>query len=117
MPRLLRLQYPVAIYHSLTHGDGQIDSVDPSIARLRDLVYGGEEFLKRIQSMAEGNDPDGSLSHSGWRTSDLDTAEWESAKGKLGLGICPVRVLGRIGPLSRAIRTGFVASFTDFTRE
>ena len=57
MPRLPRLQYPVAIYHSLTHGDRQIDSVDPSVARLRELVYVEEVFLKRIQSMAEGNDP------------------------------------------------------------
>ena len=37
--------------------EGQIDSVDPKVARLRDWVYGGEDFLKRVLSMAEGNDP------------------------------------------------------------
>ena len=37
--------------------DGLIDSVDPRIDRLRDWVYGGEDFLKRVLSIAEGDDP------------------------------------------------------------
>ncbi len=37
--------------------DGLIDSVDPRIDRLRDWVYGGEDFLRRVLSMAEGDDP------------------------------------------------------------
>ena len=37
--------------------DGLIDSVDPRIDRLRDWVYGGEDFLRRVFSMAEGDDP------------------------------------------------------------
>ena len=37
--------------------DGMIDSVDPKIVRLRDWIYGGEDFLKRVLSMAEGDDP------------------------------------------------------------
>ncbi len=37
--------------------DGLIDSVDSRIDRLRDWVYGGEDFLRRVLSMAEGDDP------------------------------------------------------------
>ena len=37
--------------------DGLIDSVDPRIDRLRDWVYGGENFLECVLSMAEGGDP------------------------------------------------------------
>ncbi len=37
--------------------DGLIDSVDPKIDRLRDWVYGGEDFFRRVLSMAEGDDP------------------------------------------------------------
>ena len=83
MPRPPRIQYPGAIYHLVTRGDGRrtlfhdaghyggidptsayrrfvkdglIDSVDPRIDRLRDWVYGGEDFLRRVLSMAEGDD-------------------------------------------------------------
>ena len=37
--------------------DGIIDCVDPRIDRLRDWVYGSEDFLKRLLSMAEDDDP------------------------------------------------------------
>lgn len=37
--------------------DGLIDPIDPRVDRLRDWVYGGEDFLKRVLSMAEGDDP------------------------------------------------------------
>ena len=37
--------------------DGLNAPVDPIVDRLRDWVYGGEDFLKRILSMAEGDDP------------------------------------------------------------
>ena len=33
---------------------GMLDSIDSRVARLRDWVYGGEDFLKRVLSMAEG---------------------------------------------------------------
>ena len=37
--------------------EGLLDSIDPRVDRLRDWVYGGEDFLKRVLSMAEGDDP------------------------------------------------------------
>ncbi len=31
--------------------------VDPKVDRPRDWVYGGEDFLKRVALMTEGDDP------------------------------------------------------------
>ena len=36
---------------------GLVDPLDPAVDRLRDWVYGGADFLKRILSMAAGDDP------------------------------------------------------------
>jgi hypothetical protein len=36
---------------------GLVGPLDPRVDRLRDWVYGGEDFLKRILSMAAGDDP------------------------------------------------------------
>jgi len=43
--RLPRLQYENAIYH-----------IDPKKARLKEWVYGGEDFLKQMLRMAAGED-------------------------------------------------------------
>ena len=34
-----------------------MDSVDPKIDRLRDWLYGGEDFIRRVLSIADGDDP------------------------------------------------------------
>jgi REP element-mobilizing transposase RayT len=36
--------------------DGLVNPVDPTVDRLRDWVYGGEDFLKRMLVLAEGGD-------------------------------------------------------------
>ena len=37
--------------------NGLINPVDPRVDRLRDWVYGSEDFLKRVLSLADGGDP------------------------------------------------------------
>jgi REP element-mobilizing transposase RayT len=47
---------PTSSYRKFV-SDGLINPADPRVDRLRDWVYGSEDFLKRVLSMAEGDDP------------------------------------------------------------
>jgi chromosomal replication initiation ATPase DnaA len=46
---------PAAAYRQFVK-KGLSDPVDPKVDRLKEWVYGGEDFLKRMLSMAEGED-------------------------------------------------------------
>ncbi len=47
---------PISEYRRFVKA-GLVDPLDPRVDRLRDWVYGGEDFLKRVLSMAAGDDP------------------------------------------------------------
>jgi len=46
---------PVTAYRRFVK-EGLINPVGPMVDRLRDWVYGGEDFLKRMLALAEGKD-------------------------------------------------------------
>ena len=50
MPRLPRIQFPGAVYHIVTRGDGRRRVFHD------DGHYGGSNFLKRLLAMASGED-------------------------------------------------------------
>jgi REP element-mobilizing transposase RayT len=48
---------PAAAYRAFVK-QGMVNAADPALDRLRDWVYGGEDFLKRIVALADSKDPD-----------------------------------------------------------